>query len=131
VLKIATNVIYLSIHFKNNIMSVTRNILLKPFIKIRIQYKNYEHEIKTCGEHEELNENFYHYIENDEIYLFSNTKSKINIDTNENVFTTLTPELMNAMIAEFSEKHKEDILLLEAKINSKVKVEFGFVYDVR
>ncbi|MDH4127119.1 MAG: hypothetical protein OEV44_00085 [Spirochaetota bacterium] len=78
-----------------------------------------------------MNENFYHYIENDEIYLFSNTKSKINIDTNENVFTTLTPELMNAMIAEFSEKHKEDILLLEAKINSKVKVEFGFVYDVR
>jgi len=76
------------------------------------------------------NENFYHYIENDEMYLFSNTKSKTKIDTDENVFTTLTPELMNTMIAEFSEKHKEDIRLLEAKINSKVKVEFGFVYDV-
>ena len=76
------------------------------------------------------NENFSHYIENDEMYLFSNTKSKTNIDTDENVFTTLTPELMNVMIAEFSEKHKDDIRLLEEKINSKVKVEFGFVYAV-
>jgi len=76
------------------------------------------------------NENFYHYIENDEMYLFSNTKSKTDIDTDENVFTVLTPDLMNTMIAEFSEKHNEDIQLLEAKINSKVKVEFGFVYDV-
>ena len=38
---------------------------------------------------------------------------------------------MNTMIAEFSEKHKDDIHLLETKINSKVKVEFGFVYDVQ
>ena len=37
---------------------------------------------------------------------------------------------MNKMIDEFSEKHKEDIQRLETKINSKVKVEFGFVYDV-
>ena len=77
------------------------------------------------------NENFYHYIENEEMYLFSNTKSKTNINTDENVFTTLTPELMNTMIAEFSEKHKDDIHLLETKINSKIKVEFGFVYDVQ
>lgn len=142
-------------------MSLDRNIHLEPFIKIQVQYENYEREIKTCGEHEnhngdkfcpscgkeittqkvpaksmlwceELigNENFYHYIENDEMYLFSNTKSKTDINTDENVFTTLTTELINIMIAEFSEKHKEDIQLLEAKINSKVKVEFGFVYDV-
>lgn len=142
-------------------MSLDRNIHLEPFIKIPVQYENYEREIKTCGEHEnhkgdkfcpicgkeittqkvpaksmlwceELigNENFCHYIENDEMYLFSNTKSKTDIDTDENVFTTLTHELMNIMIAEFSEKHKEDIQLLEAKINLKVKVEFGFVYDV-
>ena len=57
-------------------------------------------------------------------------KSKTDIDTDENIFTTLTPELMDIMISEFSHKHKEDIQLLEAKINSKVKVEFGFVYDV-
>jgi len=76
------------------------------------------------------NENFFHYIENEEMYLFSNSKSKTNIDTSENVFTTLTPDLMNTMITEFLEKHKDDILLLEAKINSKVKVEFGFVQGV-
>lgn len=76
------------------------------------------------------NENFFHYIEDETMYLFSNTKSKTDIDTSENVFTTLTTELMNSMMAEFAEKHKEDIQLLEAKINSKVKVEFGFVYDV-
>ena len=142
-------------------MSLDRNIHLEPFIKIPVQYENYEREIKTCGKHEnhkgdkfcptcgkeittqklldksmlwceELigNENFYHYIENDEIYLFSNTKSKTDIDTDENVFTILTPELMSTMIAEFSEKHKEDVQLLEAKINSKIKVEFGFMYDV-
>ena len=37
---------------------------------------------------------------------------KTDIDTDENVFTTLTPELINYMIAEFTEKHKEDIILL-------------------
>jgi uncharacterized Zn finger protein (UPF0148 family) len=126
-------------------MSLDRNIHLEPFIKIPVQYDNYEREIKTCGTHENHkgdkfcpicgkemigNENFYHYIEDETMYLFSNTKSKTDIDTNENVFTVLTTELMNTMIAEFSEKHKEDIQLLEVKINSKVKVEFGFVYDV-
>lgn len=75
-------------------------------------------------------ENLYHYVEDETMYLFSNTKSETDIDTDENVFTTLTPELISTMIAEFTEKHKEDIELLEAKIKAKVKVEFGFVYDV-
>jgi uncharacterized Zn finger protein (UPF0148 family) len=142
-------------------MGLDRTIHLEPFIKIPVQYEEYEREIKTCGEHEnhkgdkfcpicgkeiknkkvpaksmlwseELigSENLYHYVEDETMYLFSNTKSQTDIDTDENVFTTLTPELINDMINEFSEKHKEDIILLEAKINSKVKVEFGFVYAV-
>lgn len=142
-------------------MGLDRTIHLEPFIKIPVQYEEYEREIKTCGEHENNNgdkfcpicgkeiknkkvhaksilwneeligsENLYHYVENETMYLFSNTKSKTDIDTGENVFTTLTPELINDMIAEFTEKHKEDIILLEAKINLKVKVEFGFVYAV-
>lgn len=74
-------------------------------------------------------ENLSHYIENENMYLFSNTHSKLKIITDENVFTTITPELMNNMITEFLEKHKEDIRLLETKIGSKVKVEFGFVYS--
>ena len=142
-------------------MGLDRTIHLEPFIKIPVQYEEYERGIKTCGEHEnhkgdkfcpicgkeiktqkvpaksilwneELigSESLYHYVEDETMYLFSNTKSKTDIDTDENVFTTLTPELINDMIAEFIEKHKEDIILLEAKINSKVKVEFGFVYEV-
>lgn len=142
-------------------MSLDRTIHLKPFIKIPVQYKNYECEIKTCGEHENHkhdkfcpicgkeiktqkvlrktilwcedligNENLHHYIENDEMYLFSNFKSKTDINTDENEFTTITPELINSMIADFSEKHKEDIRLLEVKLNTKVKVEFGFVLHV-
>lgn len=76
-------------------------------------------------------ENLHHYVEDETMYLFSNTSSETDIDIDENVFTTITPELIDQMIAEFTEKHKEDILLLEAKINQKVKVEFGFVYEVR
>jgi len=76
------------------------------------------------------NENLYHYVEGETMYLFSNSKNETEIDTNENVLTTITPEVVNKMILEFSEKHKNDIELLEAKIKSKVKVEFGFVYDV-
>ena len=75
-------------------------------------------------------ENFYHYVEGETMYLFSNTKSETDIDTDENVFTILTPELISTMIAEFTKKHKKDIELLEAKIKAKVKVEFGFVYAV-
>ena len=74
------------------------------------------------------NENFNHYIEDEVMYLFSNTKSKTVIDMDENIVIVLTTELMDTRITEFSEKHKEDIQLLEAKINSKVKVEFGFVF---
>ncbi len=76
-------------------------------------------------------ENLHHYVEDETMYLFSNTASQTDIDTDENIFTTITPELINQMIDEFSEKHKEDVILLEAKINQKVKVEFGFVYEVR
>lgn len=142
-------------------MGLDRTIHLKPFIKIPIHYKEYESEIKTCGEHinhkgdkfcpicgkqiitqkvpkksilwvEDLidSENLYAYVEDETMYLFSNLISENEIDTNENVFTTLTSELINNMIADFSERHKEDIRLLENKINSKVKVEFGFVYEV-
>ena len=142
-------------------MGLDRTIHLEPFIKIPVQYEEYEKEIRTCGEHENYkgdefcpkcgkrittqkvtdksmlwneeligSENLYHYVEDETMYLFSNTKSEMEIDTDENVFTTITPELISSMIAEFLEKHKEDIELLEAKINSKVKVEFGFVYDV-
>lgn len=142
-------------------MGLDRIIHLGSFIKIPVQYEEYEGEIKTCGKHENHkgdkfcpicgkeikiqkvleksmlwnegligNANLYHYVENETMYLFSNTESKTDIDTDENVFTTLTPELISMMIAEFTEKHKEDIELLEAKIKSKVKVEFGFVYLV-
>lgn len=76
------------------------------------------------------NENLIHYKENDVMYLFSNTKSKTDIDTDENVCTVLTQELIESMINEFKEKHAKDIEALEAKINQKVKVEFGFVYEV-
>ena len=75
-------------------------------------------------------ENFYHYVEDKTMYLFSGTKSETDIYTDENVFTILTPELIKIMIVEFTEKHKVDISLLEVKINLKVKVEFGFVYAV-
>lgn len=75
-------------------------------------------------------ENLQHYIEGEDMYLFSNYYNETDINTDENVFTTITPELISKMISAFSEKHKEDIELLEAKINSQVKVEFGFVYDV-
>ncbi len=142
-------------------MGLDKTIHLEPFIKIPVQYEEYEREIKTCGEHENHkgdkfcpicgkeiktqkvptksmlwdedligSENLYHYVENEIMYLFSNKKSKTDINTDENVFTTLTPELINDMINKFTERHKEDIILLEAKINSKVKVEFGFVYAV-
>lgn len=142
-------------------MGLSRTIHLEPFIKIPVQYEEYQREIKTCGEHENHkgdkfcpicgkeiktekvpaksmiwidgligNENLYHYIEDETMYLFSNTISEIDIDTDENVFTILTPELINTMISEFTRKHKEDIILLEAKINAKLKVEFGFVYSV-
>jgi hypothetical protein len=142
-------------------MGLNGTIYLEPFIKIPVQYEEYEKEIKTCGEHEnhkgykfcptcgkeiitkkipaklvlcseELigNDNLYPYIENGTMYLFSNSTSKTDINTKENVFTTITTELIKEMVDEFTEKHKEDILLLEAKINSKVKVEFGFVNHV-
>jgi uncharacterized Zn finger protein (UPF0148 family) len=75
-------------------------------------------------------ENFTHYVEDEQMYLFSNSYSQTDIDTDENVITTITPERMAEMIAEFSKKHKEDIKLLEKKIKSKVKVEFGFLYHV-
>lgn len=142
-------------------MGLNGTIYLEPFIKIPVQYEEYEKEIKTCGEHEnhkgykfcpicgkeiitqkvpaklvlwseELigNDNLYHYIENGTMYLFSNLSSKTDINMQENVLTTITTELIDEMIDEFTEKHKKDILLLEAKINSKVKVEFGFVNHV-
>lgn len=142
-------------------MSVDRKIHLKPFIKMPVQYKAYEKEINTCGEHENYsndkfcplcgkeikfqrvpinveidsyeligNGNFNQYVENGVMYLFSNTKSKSDIGTHVNVFKTITPELIDCLIAEFSDKHKEDIKILEAKTNSKLKVEFGFLYEV-
>ncbi len=142
-------------------MGLNGTIYLEPFIKIPVQYEEYEKEIKTCGEHEnhkgykfcpicgkgiitqkvpaklvlwseELigSDNLYHYIENGTMYLFSNLSSKTDINMQENVLTTITTELIDEMIDEFTEKHKKDILLLEAKINSKVKVEFGFVNHV-
>lgn len=76
------------------------------------------------------NDDFVHYIENEEMFLFSNLAADFQIETDENVFTTLTTGLIQDMIAEFTETHKENIRLLEAKIKSKVKVEFGFVYEV-
>ena len=142
-------------------MGLDRTIHLEPFIKIPVQYEEYEREIKTCGEHEnhkgdkfcpicgkeiknkkvpaksmlwneELigSQNLYHYVEDEYMFLFSNYRMKTYIEVEENIFTTITHELIQEMIAEFTEKHKEDIILLEAKINSKVKVEFGFVYAV-
>lgn len=78
------------------------------------------------------NQNFQHFTDesNGVMYLFSNYSHHTDIDTEENVFTTITPELINEMITHFSEYHKDDIELLEAKIGQEVKVEFGFVYDV-
>lgn len=62
------------------------------------------------------------------MYLFSNHINFIN--TEENVFTTITSELINNMIEEFTEFHKEDISILENKLQIKLTVEFGFVYEV-
>lgn len=142
-------------------MSLDRTIHLEPFIKIPMQYEEYDRETRTCGEHENHNgdefcpkcgkpitkqkvkdksplwseeligsENLHHYEEDDMMYLFSNYQNEWDINTDENIFTTITPELIAKMIAEFSKKHKNDIQLLEAKIKSKVIVEFGFVYQV-
>lgn len=140
-------------------MGLSRNIHIGPFIKIPLQYEEFEKDIKTCGKHENHkgdkfcpicgkeitiqkvsdtsmmwpddligNENFYHYVENDEMFLFSNTKSLTDIDTIENVFTLINSELINEMISDFKEKHKMDIMLLETKINQNVNIQFGFVY---
>ena len=142
-------------------MGLDRTIHIEAFIKIPVQYEEYQRTVKTCGEHEnhkgdsfcpicgkeikevkqpaksmmwcdELigNENFYHYTEGEIMYLFSNMYD-CGIDSKENTFTTLTPELMQEKIHYFEAKHKEDIELLRAKINADIKVEFGFVYDVR
>ena len=142
-------------------MGLSRVIHLEPFIKIPIQYGEYERVIKTCGEHESYradkfcpicgkeikpqkitakamlwnddligNDHFYHCIEDEIMYLFSNYKNEYDINTDENAFTVVTPELITSMITEFSEKHKDDIKLLEDKIKMNVVVEFGFLYEV-
>ena len=77
------------------------------------------------------NENFYDYFEGEIMYIFSNIKSNLSINTSVNKFTTLTTELINTMIEDFKKMHKMDIEILEKYIGQKVCVEFGFVYEVR
>ncbi len=142
------------------IMELDRNIHIEAFIKIPIQYEEYQRTIKTCGQHEnhkgdafcpicggkikevkrpdksmmwceELigNENFYHYTEGETMYLFSNMYD-CGVNTEENTFTKLTPQLIKEKIHYFETQHKQDIELLREKINVDIKVEFGFVYTV-
>jgi hypothetical protein len=141
-------------------MGLDRTIHVEAFIKIPIQYHEREITIRTCGEHEdhrgcafcpvcgkEIKEvkqptktqvafedfteqdNLWDYTEGETMYLFSNLYD-CGIETEENTFTTLTPELIQEKIHCFEAKHKNDIKLLAAKINAEIKVEFGFLYQV-
>lgn len=139
---------------------IDRKVHLEPFIRIPIQYATYQRKIRTCGEHENFkgdsycpkcgkeikiqivpdkqqlwceeligNENFYQYFEDETMYLFSNIHD-VQIDNDENKFTVITVELIDSLINKFESLHKEDIQKLSEKLNSKLKVEFGFVYAV-
>lgn len=76
------------------------------------------------------NENLISYEEEGYMYLLSNYEMHVEIDTSENVFTTITAELISTMIAEFTEQFKNEIKLLQEKIQLPIQVQFGFVYDV-
>ncbi len=139
---------------------IDRNAHLEPFIRIPIQYVTYQRKIRTCGEHETFkndffcpkcgkkievqeipdkqplwceeligNENFYQYFEGETMYLFSNIHD-VRVDNDENKFTVITVELINSLINKFETLHENDIQKLSEKLNSKLKVEFGFVYAV-
>lgn len=146
-------------------MGLSRNICIEPFIRIPIQYKDYEYEIRTCGEHENENcdkycpicgkpiysiilkekreintywelindmedEAFCSHTKDSWMYLWSNYQKGLKIDTDANIYTQITPELMSDMIDDFKNTHKEDILRLEARLNREINVEFGFLYHV-
>ena len=141
-------------------MGLYRTILLAPFIKIPVQYKTCKRNIRSCGKHVSYNEsdkfcptcggvittqkissktishtvelicseNLFSYIEGDNMYLFSN---RININTDDNTLTVITPTMINDMMIDFSVRHKKDIEVLEKKLKLKVKIEFGFACDYR
>lgn len=70
---------------------------------------------------------FYEYVYEDFMYIFSNKRLKYSISTDYDVFTTITPELINSAISEFKDTYFDKIKLLEQKIGFEVNVEFGFV----
>jgi hypothetical protein len=141
-------------------MGIDRTIHLGAFIKIPIQYKEDIETVRTCGKHENHsddnfcpicgdkikeikqpleiemdiydiigNSNFINYNEENVMYLFSNLYN-CEIETEYNVFTTLTSKLIQEKINFFEKKHINDINLLKTKLNIDIKVEFGFVYYI-
>ena len=142
-------------------MGIDRTIHLEAFIKIPIQYTDYIKTIRTCGKHvnykndifcplcgdeikeenksskaaiwcDELigNNNFWNYVENETMYLFSNLYN-CGVNTEENIFIVIDENIIKEKILLFKDKHGNDIKLLETKLKINIKVEFGFVYDVR
>jgi len=106
----------------------------EKIITQKVPYKQFLSCIDLIG-----NENFYYYTDDDDddddevkhMYIHSNLFSDSEINTDENIYTEITPELISSEIMLFKDKHKKDIELLENKIHQKVTVEFGFVYHVR
>ncbi len=141
-------------------MGLDRDIYLQACIKIPTQYEDYTTLKRVCcgkNRNDDMfcskcgkevkdqpvteknrlwiedfmggNDNFWDYTEGETMYLFSNIED-CGIDTEVNVFSMISEDIIKDKIRLFETVHSEDIRLLEKKINTKVKVEFGFVYRI-
>lgn len=76
------------------------------------------------------NEKLFVYDEGETSYFLSNLFLDTRIDTGENKFAVIDHSQILEMLKEFSETFKDEIATLEAKVDQKLTVEFGFVYRV-
>jgi len=143
-------------------MGVYREVLIEPFIKIKLQYKLYESTEMMCenkhphyhgecfcskcggeikavelkqkaiiGPYELIgNENFWHLVYDNYMYLFSNCHAFDDSEPNDNEIKVITSEKIKMFIQVFKAKHRDDIILLETKLGEKVIVEFGVMHHV-
>jgi len=143
-------------------MGVYRQVLIEPFIKIKIQYEKYKSSVLMCEnkhvyynnekfcnkcgsaiksvilEQEQLicpyeligNENFWHLVYDNYMYLFSNCHAFDDSEPNDNEIKVITSEKIKMFIQVFKAKHRDDIILLETKLGEKVIVEFGVMHHV-
>ena len=93
---------------------------------IKIEKEFYLHVEDLIG-----SENFFHKwddVDVDKMFLMSNFGHG-QIDIEQNKPYLISQEKISELIREFKNKHKDDIKLLETKINSKIEVGFYLLQD--